>query len=317
MTRTVRGWGLLALALAGALGGCAGAPGARTAGPGPDVSPLAATFDCLRTSGTGLVSAHRGQSEPTAAENAIGSFARTLAAGPILIELDVRKTADGVLVLMHDETLDRTTTGTGPVSARSFAEVRALTLRDDAGRLTGERVPTFAEALDWARRSGAMLQVDVKRGVSFAEAVEAVRAAGLIDRVVMITYTVADALTVGRLDRQVMISASIDTRDEYDALMDGGLDPRRLLVFTGTRLPDPAFNRWLAERRVETILGTLGDPDKSLDAQFVRGGRTGEYARLVREAPVALIASDHPLEAWGALEAGGSAGTRCLARTGG
>lgn len=80
-----------------------------------------------------------------------------------MIEADVRRTADGVLVLLHDETLDRTTTGTGPVAARSLADLRRL----DAGCWfspdhAGERVPTLDELFDLAIESGIALCLESK-----------------------------------------------------------------------------------------------------------------------------------------------------------
>jgi glycerophosphoryl diester phosphodiesterase len=68
--------------------------------------------------------------------------------GAGLVEMDVRLTADGHAVLLHDATLDRTTSGSGPLNVHTLAEVRAL----DAGawfapEFAGERVPTLAEAL--------------------------------------------------------------------------------------------------------------------------------------------------------------------------
>lgn len=84
---------------------------------------------------------HRGAAglEP---ENTLRSFQRALELGVDLVECDVRLTADGYLVLMHDETVDRTTNGRGRVDQTTFAALRAL----DAGG--GERVPTLEELLD-------------------------------------------------------------------------------------------------------------------------------------------------------------------------
>ena len=84
---------------------------------------------------------HRGVAglEP---ENTLRSFQRAIDLGCDLVECDVRLTADGWLVLMHDETVDRTTNGHGPIAQMAFADVRRL----DAG--AGERVPTLEEFLD-------------------------------------------------------------------------------------------------------------------------------------------------------------------------
>jgi glycerophosphoryl diester phosphodiesterase len=86
------------------------------------------------------------------------SIASIKACGPIgadVVELDVRMTRDGVLVLMHDETVDRTTNGAGAIANMTAAEVTALRLKAGAGgskaALTDERVPTLEQALEEAR----------------------------------------------------------------------------------------------------------------------------------------------------------------------
>lgn len=108
----------------------------------------------LRAKGLGdrpLVLGHRG-AMALRPENTLASFRHALDAGSDALECDVHLSADGHLVVLHDETLDRTTDGTGPVSAKTLAELRAL----DAGSrfdpaYAGERLPTLAEVLDLAR----------------------------------------------------------------------------------------------------------------------------------------------------------------------
>jgi glycerophosphoryl diester phosphodiesterase len=87
-----------------------------------------------------IITGHRG-SLGTEPENTLRSFRRAVADGCDEIELDLRVTADGELVIMHDATVDRTTSGTGAVEELTFAELRAL----DAG--LGEQVPTWAETV--------------------------------------------------------------------------------------------------------------------------------------------------------------------------
>src|SRR5689334_18176083 len=98
------------------------------------------------------VVAHRG-AKNVAPENTIAAFDAAADAGANYVELDVRPTKDGELILMHDATVNRTTGGKGAVRDLTFAEIRAL----DAGN--GQKVPTFREALLWGKRRGVMIDV--------------------------------------------------------------------------------------------------------------------------------------------------------------
>lgn len=96
------------------------------------------------------VAAHRGWSEKYP-ENTMLAYKKAAELGVDQIEIDVRVTRDGELVIIHDATVDRTTNGTGKVGEMTLASIREL----DAGswkgaEFAGERVPTFAEFLDFA-----------------------------------------------------------------------------------------------------------------------------------------------------------------------
>jgi glycerophosphoryl diester phosphodiesterase len=98
-----------------------------------------------------FTSAHRGHST-AAPENTLAALTAAWRAGATVAEIDVRMTRDGELVLMHDRTLDRTTSGHGPVSQQSLHELKEL----DAGSwfapaFAREAIPRLDEVLDWAR----------------------------------------------------------------------------------------------------------------------------------------------------------------------
>src|SRR4030042_4999738 len=97
---------------------------------------------------------HRGASfyEP---ENTLRSFRRALQMGVAAVELDVHRTRDGRLAVIHDATLERTTNGRGRVRDFTLAELQQL----DAGQ--GERIPSLEEALDLVR-GRALLLVELK-----------------------------------------------------------------------------------------------------------------------------------------------------------
>lgn len=92
-----------------------------------------------------MVCAHRGASG-TRPENTAAAFNEAVRLGAEMLEFDVRRTADGELVVIHDATVDRTTNGAGAVAELSFDKIRAL----DAG--AGEQVPTLDEAMAYADR---------------------------------------------------------------------------------------------------------------------------------------------------------------------
>ena len=279
------------------LAACTTAPASRSLA----VSDLAQLANCLRESQQTLVSAHRGGYGFGRAETSLGAFAASVAQHPVLLETDVRRTADGVLVLMHDATVDRTTTSAGAVADMSAATFESLRLKDTEGLPLDEGPPTLAAALSWARGAGAILQLDVKRGVPFDEVVEAVQAAGAENQVIVIVYTLADAVTVHQLDPRLMLSVSIRGPEDVEALRTSGVDLSRVLAFTGIEAPNPELYAQLADAGLEVIFGTLGGPD-SLDVRFsLPGGETG-YARL-REQGVHIIATSRPSAAFAALDA--------------
>lgn len=98
-----------------------------------------------------IISAHRGGMMPGYPENCIESCEKTLSMMESFFEIDPRLTKDSVLVLMHDETLDRTTNGKGKVSDYTYQELQQFRLKDRNGNVTTYKIPTLVEMLDWGR----------------------------------------------------------------------------------------------------------------------------------------------------------------------
>lgn len=123
---------------------------------------------------------HRGAAGH-APENTLAAIQKGIALGVDFIEIDVRRTADGMLVALHDETVNRTTDGKGRVDRLSLQDVKKL----KAGN--GENIPTLEEVLKVAAgRAGLMLELKVK-GVA-QQTVEAVRGAGFKDPVIYASF---------------------------------------------------------------------------------------------------------------------------------
>jgi glycerophosphoryl diester phosphodiesterase len=93
-----------------------------------------------------LVVAHRGdwRYQP---ENSIPALEHSVKTGVDIVEIDLQRTADGVLILMHDATLDRTTNGKGKIAEKTLADIKKLTLKNGCGIRTPHKVPTLEETL--------------------------------------------------------------------------------------------------------------------------------------------------------------------------
>ena len=123
---------------------------------------------------------HRGAAGH-AHENTLAAIQKGIALGVDFVEIDVRCTADGVLVVLHDETVNRTTNGKGRVDRLSLQEVKKLNTAN------GEHIPTLEEVLKVVEgKAGLMLELKIK-GVA-QQTVDAVREAGFRDPVIYASF---------------------------------------------------------------------------------------------------------------------------------
>lgn len=297
----------LALALAaceqqqGASSPSSTAPAQTASQGGGALAPanLPAFFDCLRERSFTAISAHRGGPTRGYAENAIPTFEHTLTLAPAIMEVDIARTRDDVLVLMHDDSVDRTTDGTGDVDRMTAAQFSALRLRDDDGAVLNAHPPTLREALTWADGK-TILALDVKRGVSYEDVARAVSQARAMDRVAFIAYGVAGAARLHDVAPDAMLFVSIRNASDLDDLVRRHVDLHHVVAWTGTDEPNSALNAALAARGVEVEFGTLGGR-RSWDARFAEQQRE-QYAAFA-DTGLQLISTGRPAEALADLDA--------------
>lgn len=139
-----------------------------------------------------LVLGHRGAPR-VAAENTIRAFREATRAGADGVELDVQISADGVPVVIHDATLDRTTDAFGAVSTLAAAALAAV----DAG--DGEGVPTLTDALNWARAEHRWVNIEIKAGDCADSVVAVVEEVGVAERTIISSFEAATVARVGEL----------------------------------------------------------------------------------------------------------------------
>jgi glycerophosphoryl diester phosphodiesterase len=181
------------------------------------------------------VVAHRGYSAQ-APENTLAALELAISVGADALEFDLHTSSDGTPVLFHDDTLDRTTDGSGPVGAATAAELAEL----DAGswfdhRFGREPVPTLARALDAVRGRVDRVYPEVKaygNAGALATIARLVGDAGLVDTSVFISMD-WDALEAIRVaEGRALLGYIVERPERTDAALERATgDPRALLDF--------------------------------------------------------------------------------------
>ena len=171
-----------------------------------------------------VVAWHRGVSGAGQAENNAAVIRKAVAAGAAIVEIDLRRSADGAIVVMHDPTVDRTTDGKGAVAAMTLGELKRL---DTGG---GERILTLAEALDLVAGSETRLLLDLKRGGGTdPEAIVATaRAHRALDRLIFGVQSLEQLRAYRALAPDVPILALVRSIGEIEGFAVAGASAIRL-----------------------------------------------------------------------------------------
>ena len=213
------------------------------------------TVPFFRQSDRPLVFAHRG-GRALGPENTLVAFDLGVAAGADGLELDVHLSADGQVVVIHDATLDRSTTAAGPVEARSAAELAAIDATPKYGidlerAWTGARagLPTLDQVL--ARYPGTSLIVEMKgeRAELGAAVVRAVRQAGAGARVCLGSFSSAVLAAARACGEGIATSASRE--EALRALQRSwiGLSAGRRIAYCAFQVPETAGRLRVVSRR--------------------------------------------------------------------
>lgn len=137
------------------------------------------------------IMAHRGN-RAHCPENTLASFRRAVEEGADILETDLHLTADGVLVCIHDATVDRTTDGTGPVAEMTLSELKQLSASYGHPEFAGERIPILDEVIALLPPDRALaleLKTDRFLGPAVArQLVSQLRAGGIFDRTVLLSF---------------------------------------------------------------------------------------------------------------------------------
>jgi len=250
-----------------------------------------------------FVSAHRGAWR-NAPENSLKSLRDAIDMGVDIVEADIKKTKDGHLVMMHDWTINRTTTGTGAVQDYTLKELKQFYLKGPNGQPSSYRIPTLDEFLA-AAKDKIMVDLDQSFGY-YKQVIEQLKDHDMVDQAIMnVGYISLDSLYA--MDLPLIDSVALNViigsgRADVASLVGSYKGRKRTIIHPTFSSDTTAFFRWMPKIR-EMSLGlwlnalwpqhNAGHDD---DRAVLKGEPDKSWGWLVHTGKASIIQSDRPKE---------------------
>ena len=243
-----------------------------------------------------LVSAHRGGPQPKFPENCIATFENTLKYTYAIMEIDPRYTKDGVIVVHHDVTLERTTTGEGRVADMTLQELKELRLKDTEGIVTDFQIPTLDEVLQWAR--GKTVLVLDQKDVPVEARVRKIEEHRAEAYAILIVYSFRQAKKCYKLNKNIMMEVMISNREKFDQFDKADIPWENVIAFVGHTPPSDAnLLQLIHGKGTCCMVGTSRNLDREFNVNRASGTESIEqHYRALLQRGVDVIETDLPRE---------------------
>lgn len=241
-------------------------------------------------SGKTWIMGHRGNTYLSEApENSIKGIESCISLNGVVnvIEVDPRRTKDGILVLMHDETIDRTTTGKGKVKDLTLEEIQSYQLKLEDGTITSEKVPTLYDALI-VGKGKIYFDLDIK-DVPIKEVYDIVKSAGMLEQVFFYTDNMDIVKTMGNYDPAPIIYPQCIEETDVDFLASQSIKMAQLSL---SKALDTDFPARLQDKGLLWTTNILDMKGYNYDSQMLEGNYTGVDKLLAKN--VNMIQTDYP-----------------------
>lgn len=241
--------------------------------------------------GKPIISGHRGGTEKGFPENSIEAFENTLKYTPAFYEIDPRLTKDSMIVLMHDATLDRTTTGKGKVSDYTYDELKQLYLKDVNGNITSYRIPTLAEAIEWARGK-TILNLD-KKDVPMEMTAAIIKEHDAVSFVMVTVHNADQAKFYYKKNSNQMFSAFVKTPDALKPYEEAGIPNSQMIAYIGPDIKPENQQMYslLHAKGIRCMISSAPTYDKL----STKEERATAYRAIIKDG-ADILESDLPIE---------------------
>jgi glycerophosphoryl diester phosphodiesterase len=243
-----------------------------------------------------IISGHRGGITKGFPENSMETFANALKYMPSFFEIDPRLTKDSVAVLMHDATLERTTTGTGKLSDYTYAELQKFRLKDPEGNVTNAKIPTLKEAILWSK-GRTVMNLD-KKDVPLEMTAQILKECN--NEAVMLTvHNAKQAKFYLDQNPNWMLSVHIKTKKAYDEYVNANIKWENIIAYIGPEFTDEnrQLMKLLQAKGVMVMISSAPTYDKLPTA----AERAKAYVDIFKEG-ADILESDLPVEVANAIK---------------
>ncbi|MDH5795911.1 MAG: glycerophosphodiester phosphodiesterase family protein [Candidatus Bathyarchaeota archaeon] len=210
-------------------------------------------------------------------ENTLRSFREAIELGVDAVELDVRKTKDGKVVVIHDAKVDKTTNGKGSVSELTLDEIKQLVAEK------GEKVPTLEEALDFLDRKVKII-MELKETGFEEEVLRQIRGRGLGSNVVIVSFIEEALRRVREIDEEVE-TGLIYVRHKNP--IRAALDLKASYLLPLYRFTHTADVKQAHDNGLKVIVWTINNPEEV--PQYIKKGVDG----IASDRPDILLHDTH------------------------
>jgi glycerophosphoryl diester phosphodiesterase len=244
-----------------------------------------------------LISGHRGGPDKGFPENSIAAMEHSLQHTPATFEIDPRLTKDSVVVLLHDDTLDRTTTGHGKLNSYTWEEIKKLKLKDVDGNITSYGIPTLEEAIAWAK--GKTVLILDKKDVPMTTTAKLIKKYHAEAWVMITVHNAKEAKFYYDDNKNVMFEAFVKTKKAMEEYEQAGIPWQQIMAYVGPQ--DKPKNKemfdLLHQRGVMCMISTAPVYDKLPTAEE----RAKAYMQIIQNG-ADVIEADRAIEAAAAVQ---------------
>ncbi len=208
----------------------------------------------------------------------------------LMVEIDLRMSKNGTIYIMHDETVDRTTTGKGKLNDLTDSELNQLFLKKETGEITDQHIPTLEDLLKLAGHKKINLMLDIKTPIH-AEVYALLKQYNMENRALTLTFSMELTRRVAALSNEVMLSALIVTDADWQQFKKVLLPVAKKVAYVNSNTPPNVIDQ-LKKNHIK-VMADVSEVKTNSGRPLDNEG----YRTKVKNQQLDILITDFPIEA--------------------